>query len=65
MNRAYGHRRYGNYVRPYYGGYGIYAYNYGGYYYNDGGCGYLYENAVITGSPYWWDRYYACAGYYY
>ena len=24
------------------------------------GCGRL---GIITGSPYWWDRYYACVGY--
>jgi hypothetical protein len=38
---------------------GYYDYGYG-----YGGCGWLYRRAVVTGSPYWWDRYYACAGYY-
>ena len=27
-----------------------------------GGCDWLYRNAVTIGSPYWWNRYYACAG---
>jgi hypothetical protein len=38
---------------------GYYDYGYG-----YGGCGWLYRRAVVTGSPYWWDRYYACANYY-
>ena len=38
---------------------GYYDYGYG-----YGGCGSLYHRAVVTGSPYWWDRYYACANYY-
>lgn len=33
---------------------------YGAYEY--GACAYYYERAVATGSGYWWDRYYACAG---
>ncbi len=34
---------------------------YGAYYaYGGGGCGWLYRNAVYTGSGYWWNRYYAC-----
>jgi hypothetical protein len=40
---------------PYYGGY--YSYGYGG------GCGWLYAQAVATGNPYWWQRYYDCVGY--
>jgi hypothetical protein len=36
-----------------------------GYAYGYGGCGWLYRNAVATGSPYWWNRYYACANYNY
>jgi hypothetical protein len=24
----------------------------------------LRRQAVITGSPYWWDRYYSCVNYY-
>jgi hypothetical protein len=36
----------------------------GGYPYYYGGCYWLRRQAVITGSPYWWDRYEACLGYY-
>ena len=36
-------------------------YNYG---YGYGGCSWLRRQALITGSPYWWDRYYACVNYY-
>lgn len=35
--------------------YSYYDYSYGGY-----GCGYLYNRAVRTGSPYWWARYEEC-----
>jgi hypothetical protein len=41
-----------------YAPYGVYD---GGYSYG-GGCGYYYQRAVETGSAYWWDRYYDCAG---
>jgi hypothetical protein len=36
-----------------------------GYYsaYGYGSCGWLRRQAAITGSPYWWDRYYACVNY--
>jgi hypothetical protein len=33
---------------------------YGGYYYYGNGCDWLRRNALYTGSPYWWNRYYAC-----
>ena len=36
---------------------------YYGYGYGYGGCGWLYRQAVYSGSPYWWDRYNACIGY--
>lgn len=36
---------------------------YYGYGYGYGGCGWLYRRAVVTGNPYWWDRYYTCAYY--
>jgi len=36
-------------------------YGYSGY----DGCGWLYRNAIRTGDPYWWDRYYACRDGYY
>jgi hypothetical protein len=32
---------------------------YGTYYYYDD-CGWLRYRALRTGSPYWWNRYYAC-----
>jgi hypothetical protein len=60
--RRYGY--YGGYRR--YGYYGVYPrlrYYSGGYGYYGGGCGWLYRNAVSTGSAYWWNRYYACRGY--
>jgi hypothetical protein len=38
------------------GGVGIY----GAY---AGGCHWLYQRAILTGSPYWWSRYHACVGY--
>ena len=33
--------------------------------YGSGGCGWLYRQAMATGSDYWWDRYYQCTGSYY
>ena len=45
------------------GYYGRYALPYRSYAYG-GGCGRLYSNAIATDSPYWWDRYYECTGYY-
>jgi hypothetical protein len=56
------HGHYGHY--RHYGNYGWYGWPYFGYGYHGGGCGWLYDRAVATGSPYWWDRYYACIGYY-
>ena len=44
--------RYGRYYRPY-GWYGAYAYGYGN-------CAWLRQQALITGSQYWWSRYYDC-----
>jgi hypothetical protein len=38
-------------VAPFYGG--LYGY---------APCAYYYEQALATGSGYWWDRYYACTG---
>ena len=51
-------RHYRNYYGPYLygGGYGYYD-DYG---YDD--CYWLRRQAIITGSPVWWNRYYACAG---
>lgn len=44
-------------------GYGAYYGAYGAY---GGGCYWMLEKARYTGSPYWWQRYYACrnGGYY-
>jgi hypothetical protein len=52
------HRRFRRFV-----GYGFPYYDYG--YYYGGDCGWLYRRARITGSPYWWNRYYACINYSY
>ena len=41
--------------------YGWYGVPYG---YYGGGCGGLYRKAIATRSPYWWNRYYECTGYY-
>jgi hypothetical protein len=30
-----------------------------------GACNWVYRNAVATGSPYWWNRYYGCINYAY
>jgi hypothetical protein len=40
-----------------------YDYGYYDYPYYGGGCGWAYRNARATGSPYWWNRYYACINY--
>jgi hypothetical protein len=56
-----GHHR-GRHYRRFYGPY-IYGGGYG--YYDDYGyddCYWLRRQAIITGSPVWWRRYYACAG---
>jgi hypothetical protein len=72
FNRHYSHhfrRHYG--YRPHFRGrhhghrhvfFGL-PFAYGGYYYGgyySGGCSWLRRRALYTGSPYWWDRYYAC-----
>ena len=51
----YRYYRYGRYYRNYrwYGG--AYAYGYG-----YGNCAWLRRQALITNSPYWWNRYYSC-----
>jgi hypothetical protein len=52
------HFRHSHRVRPH-----IFLYSapfaYGYYGYSDG-CSWLRRRALHTGSPYWWDRYYAC-----
>ena len=52
------HRRFRRFV-----GYGFPYYNDYGYY--GGGCDWLYRRALITRSPYWWNRYNACINYSY
>jgi hypothetical protein len=47
-----------------YGYYGWYGWPYISYGYYGGGCGWLYRRAVAAGSPYWWNRYFECIGYY-
>jgi hypothetical protein len=63
-NHNYNHykhyKNYGHYNRRFYG-WPYIAYGAG---YGYGGCGWLYRNAVATGSAYWWNRYYNCTGYY-
>ncbi|MHA1179821.1 MAG: hypothetical protein ACTSSR_03735 [Alphaproteobacteria bacterium] len=57
--RRYRGRRYRKLRRRYYG----YApYVVGAYY--GGRCTWLRRRAYLTGSPYWWDRYYSCRNYY-
>jgi hypothetical protein len=67
--KNYAYKNHGNYNRyKHYGHYNNYRRFYGwpyiAYRYGYGGCGWLYRNAVATGDPYWWNRYYNCTGYY-
>jgi hypothetical protein len=63
--RRYGKRRYRprpyRRLRRYYYGYAPYVV--GAYY--SGPCTWLRRRAYLTGSPYWWDRYYRCRYDYY
>ena len=52
-NRHHRYYRYGRYYPYWYGG--AYAYGYG-----YGNCAWLRRQALITNSPYWWNRYYSC-----
>jgi hypothetical protein len=63
--RHYAHKgdRHDGHFRRY-SRYGWYDAPFLAYGYYGGGCGWLYRNAVATGDPYWWNRYYACTGYY-
>jgi hypothetical protein len=54
----FNHHHHGRF--PWWYGLPLYSYGYGGY----GGCGWLYRQAVATGSDYWWNRYYQCTCYY-
>jgi hypothetical protein len=58
--KRYGHD--GRYRR--YGSYGLYGAPFLAYGAYAGSCGWMYRNAVATGDPYWWNRYYECVGYY-
>jgi hypothetical protein len=66
--KNYGHYNKGHYNRYY--RYGRYYRNYGWYGpvvrygYGYGNCAWLRQQALITGSQYWWDRYYNCVNYY-
>jgi hypothetical protein len=55
------HHRHGKNFRRFHGP-NIFVYGGTGYGYND--CGWLRRQAVITGSPYWWQRYQDCLYYY-
>jgi hypothetical protein len=46
-------------------GFGFYGYPYFYGYSSFGRCDWLYRRAIRAGSPYWWDRYYACRNGYY
>ena len=63
--RRYGKRRYRGRryrrLRRYYYGYAPYVV--GAYY--RGPCTWLRRRAYLTGSPYWWSRYYSCRDSYY
>jgi hypothetical protein len=50
-----GHYRYYRYGRWWYAPYVTYGYGYG-----YGSCAWLRRQALITGSQYWWNRYYDC-----
>ncbi len=64
-HHAYRGGGYGHYYRPKHYGHQYRGYGYYGWPgYHGGGCGWLYSRAVATGSPYWWNRYYECIGYY-
>lgn len=52
-----GHRKFRGFA--FYGAPYVYAYS------AYGSCDWLYRRAIATGSPYWWNRYYACRDGYY
>jgi hypothetical protein len=58
------HRDHGNIHRHRVFRNGAWVWVYGsGYTAYGGDCYWLQRQAIITGSPYWWDRYYACVSY--
>lgn len=56
----FGHHHGFRHRHRFHGGIFLGAPLYGGYYY--GSCRWLRHRALVTGSPYWWRRYYACRG---
>ena len=54
-HHGHGHRVFRN---------GVWVWAYGPDYYAYGDCSWLLRRAEVTGSPYWWNRYDACTGYY-
>ena len=67
-NRHYGRNYFVHHGRHFHHGHRIFVPGLEGYYdsdfYNGGGCGWLYGNAIATGSPNWWNRYLYCVGNY-
>jgi hypothetical protein len=61
--KDYGKHR-GNHHRKF-RGYAFYGYPYFYGYSGYSSCDWLYRRAINTGSPYWWNRYYACRDGYY
>ena len=58
------HRDHGNIHRHRVFRNGAWVWVYGpGYTAYGGDCYWLQRQAIITGSPYWWDRYYVCVSY--
>ena len=68
VNRNFGHRHFVNFNHRRFNHRRFVAFGFfPGYYdygYYGGGCSWLYRNAVATGSPYWWNQYQYCIGYY-
>jgi hypothetical protein len=58
------HHHYPYYRYRYYGWYPYWGYGYYGRRYSSYSCDWLYRNAVVTNSSYWWTRYYDCIGNY-
>ena len=55
FHRQFGHHRFHRHQFLFVAGYPYYY----PYYYDDS-CYWLRRHALYTGSPYWWNRYYAC-----
>ena len=61
-DRDHDHDKFHNRHRVFRNGVWVWVYGPGYTAYGDD-CYWLRRQAIITGSPYWWDRYYACVGY--